>query len=75
MTTEEQSANGATVRVVVDGERCIGAGQCELLEPDVFRVDDNTAVALLLGDGQLAADRASEVLDRCPSGAITIVPS
>lgn len=60
------------VRLVVDGDRCIGAGQCELAEPELFRVDDDTAVAEVLGSGMLARDRAEVVVDRCPSGAISI---
>lgn len=74
VTAEQQGVDGASVQVVVDGERCIGAGQCELLEPEVFRIDDDTAVAVVLDGARIAADRAEEVVERCPSGAVTVAP-
>jgi ferredoxin len=66
-------ADSAPVRLTVDPERCIGAGQCEMLEPDTFFVDDDTAVASAIGTRSLPQDRAAVVIDRCPSGAISIV--
>ena len=63
------------VKLVVDREACIGVGQCELLEPDVFRLDDDDELAEVIGDGALPRDRAEVVVDKCPSGAITIVES
>ena len=61
------------VRLAVDREACIGVGQCELLEPDVFRLDDDDELAEVIGEGALPRDRAEVVVDKCPSGAITIV--
>jgi len=67
--TEETTAD--QVLVAVDDTRCIGGGQCELLAEDVFEVDDDTGVASVLGPGLLALATAVELVDRCPSGAIS----
>ena len=59
------------VAMAVDAERCIGGGQCELLADEVFLVDDDTAVASVLTPGLLDRARALEIVDRCPSGAVS----
>ena len=61
------------VTVAVDSERCIGGGQCEMLEPDVFLLDDGTAISSVIGSGALPRDRADVVVHRCPGAAISIV--
>ncbi len=60
------------VRLVVDADTCIAAGQCEMLEPDTFLVDDDTLISTVVGSGTLPADRAAQIIDRCPAGAISI---
>ena len=71
--TEAGRVSGDLVRVTVDAEACIAGGQCEMLEPDVFLVDDDEAVASVIGDARLPHDRAEIVVDRCPGRAIHIV--
>ena len=61
------------VRVAVDEERCIGGGQCEMLEPEIFLLDDETAISSVIGSGALPRDRADVVVHRCPGAAISIV--
>jgi len=61
-----------TVEIVVDDQLCIGVGQCEMLEPLVFRVNDDTGFATVLPDTTLSRSRAEAAADRCPSRAITI---
>ena len=61
-----------TVRLTLDTEACIGVGQCELLEPDVFRLDDDDNISVFVGQPELPRDRADKVIDKCPSGAIQI---
>lgn len=58
------------VTMTVNAELCIGAGQCEVLEAEVFYVDDDTAIAGIVGTGTLPRERADVVVDRCPAGAI-----
>jgi len=61
-----------TIRLTLDTEKCIGVGQCELLESDVFRLDDDEGIAVIIGDPVLPADRARAVVEKCPSQAIRI---
>ncbi|MCY4663868.1 MAG: ferredoxin [Acidimicrobiaceae bacterium] len=61
------------VRVAVDLERCIGGGQCEMLEPEVFLLDDDEAISSVIGSGALPRQRAEVVVHRCPGAAISIV--
>ncbi|MEM9562205.1 MAG: ferredoxin [Actinomycetota bacterium] len=59
------------VLMTVDDTRCIGGGQCEMLAPDVFEVDDDTGIAAVVDDGRLDRADALELIDRCPSGAVS----
>ncbi len=61
------------VRLTVDREACIGGGQCELVAPEVFEVDDDEGIAAVIGDGTLPRSVALDVVDRCPGRAIAIV--
>ena len=61
------------VRVVVDPDVCVGIGQCESLEPDVFVYDENEGRAEVRPGALLPRDRADAVMRSCPSGAISIV--
>ena len=62
------------VRLTIDAERCVGVGQCELLEPGLFRLDDDTGTTILVGTPKLPKGRAHKVVDQCPSGAIQLAP-
>ena len=61
------------VQVAVDQELCIGGGICEMLEPEVFELDDDIVISSVVSDGLLPRDRAAVVVDRCPGQAIAIV--
>lgn len=63
----------AAVVVVIDADVCVGIGQCELLEPDVFALDDDLGYSAVVGSGRLPLERAKIVVDKCPSNAIRIV--
>ena len=59
------------MRVTADRELCVGSGQCEMLAPDVFEVDDDGAVQLLQEEpGDSAAVR--DAVSQCPTGAIAV---
>ena len=60
------------MKLVVDAEKCIGSGMCEMLEEETFLIDEETNIAGVVGDALLPADRAAVVVDRCPAGAISI---
>ncbi len=61
------------VRLTVDVDRCIGIGQCELLEPDVFHLGEEDAISRVVDGATLERTRALELVDRCPSMAISLV--
>lgn len=61
------------VRMAVDEERCIGGGQCEMLEPEVFLLDEDEVISSVIGPGALPRDRADVVVHRCPGAAVSIV--
>jgi len=69
----ETTAASDMVTVVVDDEKCIGSGTCELAEEATFVIPDDDVVARIVGSGELPRERALSVIDKCPSGAISIV--
>ena len=64
------------VRISVETDRCVGAGQCVLAAPDIFDQDDFGIVQVLAEPGDAesleAAEQASLV---CPSQSITLTDS
>jgi ferredoxin len=59
------------MRITVDRDVCIGAGQCVLTEPAVFDQDDDGVVLARLDrpTGE-TADRVRAAVGLCPSGAL-----
>jgi len=60
------------VRLTLDTEVCIGVGQCELLAPDTFELDDDEGTARIVGEADVDRALAEQVVDKCPSRAIQI---
>lgn len=59
------------LRVHVDEDVCIGAGQCEELAPGTFEVGDDGVSQVIDEDGD--PERALVEAERaCPSGAISV---
>ena len=62
------------MRIILDEDTCIGAGQCVLAAPDVFDQRDEDGIAVLLdetpGEDQRAAVEDAAV--RCPALAIAL---
>ncbi|MFJ9417887.1 ferredoxin [Streptomyces sp. NPDC101227] len=60
------------MRITIDVERCVGAGQCALTAPQLFDQDDDGIVTQLAEPGadEEATARIAGAL--CPSGAITV---
>lgn len=61
-----------SVRLVVDADVCVGIGQCEALEPEVFEYDEDAGFAAVRDGATLSPARADAVIRSCPSGAISI---
>lgn len=63
-----------TMRVVVDTDRCIAAGQCVRIDPDVFDQDDDGIVALLVDHSDPSQQSSLQLaVSSCPSGAIELL--
>ncbi|WP_086729792.1 ferredoxin [Streptomyces carpinensis] len=61
------------MRIDIDKNRCIGAGQCALAAPGVFTQDDEGFSALLPGREDGGGDpMVREAARACPVGAISV---
>lgn len=63
------------MRVQVDVNRCIGAGQCVFIEPLVFAQREEDGRVVLI-ETNIPVDRHPSVLEAesmCPSGAIHVL--
>ncbi|WP_327130118.1 ferredoxin [Streptomyces sp. NBC_01343] len=61
------------MRITVDTDRCVGAGQCVLSAPGVFDQDEDGMVLVL--DSRPAPeehDAAWQAVDLCPAHIITV---
>jgi ferredoxin len=59
------------MRVTVDESVCGATGQCELICPDVFEVDEVSRVKDERPDPSLH-EKVREAADSCPTGAILV---
>ncbi|MEV6596486.1 ferredoxin [Actinoplanes sp. NPDC051346] len=64
-----------SLRVEIQEQRCVAAGQCVMVAPDVFdqRDDDGVAVVLHAEPDQQHHDAVHEAASMCPSTAILLV--
>ena len=60
------------MRAVVDPETCIGCQLCPQVCPEVFRMDDDKAVAYTDPVPPEFEDAAQEAADQCPVAAIVV---
>lgn len=62
------------MNIVVDQDKCCGAGSCVLLAPDVFDQRDEDGIVVLL-DAEPPNElhgAVQEAVDMCPAGAIRV---
>jgi ferredoxin len=64
------------VRVVVDKGKCLGNALCVAAAPEVFDVDDEEGLVVLLQEdpGPELADRVARAVKSCPTSALSIEP-
>jgi ferredoxin len=61
------------VRISVDEDRCVGAGQCVLSAPEIFDQDDDGVVTVIdPRPGESTLDDVRQASEICPSRAITL---
>ncbi|MGW7367611.1 ferredoxin [Streptomyces sp. NPDC054841] len=60
------------MRVSIDGDVCIGAGQCALTSPDVFTQDDDGFGTVVPGREDVGGTLIREAARACPVQAIAI---
>ncbi|MEO3862904.1 ferredoxin [Acrocarpospora sp. B8E8] len=61
------------MRVNVNATRCIGAGQCVLIAPEVFdQSDDGTAMVLVDTLDDSAQTVVREAVRACPSRSVSL---
>lgn len=65
------------MRVSVDADRCVAAGHCVLLAPEVFDQRDEDGVVILLHEtpGPELHDAVRESAMICPAAAIHVAES
>lgn len=61
-----------TRRVMVDPSRCVGSGDCSLLAPDAFELDDEDVAEILPGVALLTDRQLDEVVRACPTAAVVV---
>jgi ferredoxin len=62
-------------RIVADLDRCVGAGQCVLTDPDAFDQSDDDGTVVILRDNPTddeALKRAQVAVEICPSRALSL---
>jgi len=61
------------MKIILDQDRCMGHGQCELVAPDLFKLDaDGIAQVLVENPGDAQLKRLEEAIRRCPEAVISV---
>ena len=61
------------MRIVLEADKCIGSGNCEMIAPDVFEVrDDMVCHILVVEPGAELAEDAELGVESCPTRALRI---
>ncbi len=61
------------VQLIVDPDACIGSGECVALDPDAIELDAQGIAEVIVPE--LEEERAKELCEACPVGAISIARS
>ena len=58
------------VHLTVDPDACIGSAECVAVDPDAVELDETGTAHVLVSE--LEEERAKEICDVCPIGALSI---
>jgi ferredoxin len=58
------------VHVTVDPDACIGSAECIAVDPEAIELDEHGTARLLVAE--LDEERAKELCDACPVGALSL---
>ncbi|WHT18434.1 ferredoxin [Crossiella sp. CA-258035] len=63
------------MKVLIDEDRCCGAGNCALAAPEVFDQREEDGIVLLLdpAPGESQRPLVDDAVSRCPAAAISVV--
>jgi ferredoxin len=67
-------AKGPAMRIVIDHNKCTGLGMCEAEAPDLFEVQEDGSLLVLIE--RPSADQRAELeaaVESCPTEALSIV--
>ena len=53
-------------KVYIDEDECIGCGSCEEICPEVFRLNEDTAIAKVIQPEGGPEDLIEEAMETCP---------
>ena len=75
MTSGPNGHGEVPIKVIIDEDKCCGAGQCVLAAPDVFDQRDEDGIVVLLDatPPQALRSQVEDAAVRCPSSAIAVV--
>ncbi len=60
------------MKAIVDPETCIGCTLCVQVCPEVFKMENDKAVAFVDKVAEAAMDSCKDAADQCPVNAITV---
>ena len=61
------------MRIVLEMDKCIGSGNCEMLAPDVFVVGEDMVCHILVAEpGPELEEDAELAVEACPTRALKI---
>ena len=71
--TDHHPREGQTVRIVADKHKCIGAGTCVVIAPELFDQDDEGMVDVQVEEPREdQLDVLNEAIDFCPAQALLL---
>lgn len=62
-----------SVHLIVDPDACIGSGECVALDPEAVELTEGGTARVLVAE--LEEQRADDLCNVCPIGALSVVPS